>query len=213
MPLTKTLPLSSLSIDKWVEGLAAIPATEFSQENVQRYIDQRAILSGSLQPYTFFSPDRYTRNLIFKNEVFECLAMCWNVGQSSSIHNHGDRLGWMYLAIGRLYIQNYCIVARDSSKSTCRLVATDGVELNAEQASDVDREDGVHKVCNLPRFGKPAVSVHVYQRPMDFCEVYSLEKGTYDVVELSYTTQYGCFVPESESKYSLLLSSSCVGEL
>lgn len=189
--VTKITPRASLSIGEWVEGIAAIPAIEFSQQKVQHFIDEHAILSASLEPYTFFSPQRYTRNLIFKNDVFECLAMCWDVGQSSAIHNHSDRLGWMYLASGRLFVQNYCVKARDPMQRTCQLAASDNVELNAAQAADVDREHGVHRVCNLRRFAQRAISVHVYERPMDSCEVYSLERGTYEVVQLSYTTEYG----------------------
>lgn len=195
MRVTKTMSRASLSVGQWVEGLAAIPAHEFSQDNVQRYIDQHSILNGSLEPYTFFSAERYTRNLIFKNDLFECLAMCWDIGQSSAIHNHNDKLGWIYLTGGRLFVQNYCVQARDPVQRTCQLIASNSVELHAEEAADVDREHGVHKVCNLPGFQERAISVHVYQRPMDQCEVYSLETGTYETVKLSYISEYGRLNP------------------
>lgn len=189
--MTKPTLLAELDVDQWLEGLARIPATEFSQENVQRYIQQQAIVADSLKPYAFFSPRQYSRNLIFKNEVFECLALCWDIGQSSSVHNHNDRLGWVYLSSGRLFVQNYLVQAQDPLRGTCRLIPTNSVELHAGQAADVDREEGVHKVCNLARFQERAISVHVYQRPMDQCEVYSLETGTYETVNLTYTSEYG----------------------
>lgn len=193
--MTKPTLVAELAVDQWLAGLARIPATEFSQENVQRYIHQHAIAPDSLKPFTFFSAGHYTRNLIFKNEVFECLALCWDVGQSSSVHNHNDRLGWVYLSSGRLFVQYYVVESQDSVRRTCYVMPTSSVELHAGQAADVDREDGVHKVCNLPRFQERAISVHVYQSPMNHCEVYSLETGTYETVDLSYTSEYGRLSP------------------
>lgn len=193
--MTKPTLLAQLDVDQWIAGLTRIPTTEFSQDKVQRYIHQHAIATDSLKPYTFFSAHRYTRNLIFKNEVFECLALCWDIGQSSSVHNHNDRLGWIYLSSGRLFVQNYVVTSQDSVRRTCRVSPTDSVELHAGQAADIDREEGVHKVCNLPRFQERAFSVHVYQRPMNQCEVYSLETGTYETVDLSYTSEYGRLNP------------------
>ncbi|MGB7438198.1 MAG: cysteine dioxygenase family protein, partial [Candidatus Acidiferrum sp.] len=164
--MPKPMLRAELQIKDWVQGLAEIPAAEFTQDDVQRYILGHAILPSSLEPFIFFSSERYTRNLIFKNDVFECLALCWDIGQSSSTHDHNDKLGWIYLASGRLFVQNYHVEERDPIRRTCRLIPTEAAELGADQASYVDREQAVHKVCNLPRFSQRAISVHVYQQPM-----------------------------------------------
>lgn len=132
---------------------------------MQEYIRRHTIEQESLKPYLFFSPQHYTRNLIFKNDVFECLAVCWDLGQQSAIHDHNDKSGWFYLAMGRLFIQNYRVEERDPVRRTCRLIPNDGVELSADQAGFVDKEEDVHKVCNLPRFNGRAVSVHIYRQP------------------------------------------------
>ena len=184
-----------LSIQDWVQGLSEIPASQFTQENVQHYVLQHAVDPQSLKPYAFFTPQRYGRNLIFKNDVFECLALCWDIDQSSSIHNHNDRLGWIYLAEGRLFVQNYTVQNRDPLHHTCRLSPTDSCELGASHSAYVDKEQAVHKVSNLPRYQQRAVSVHVYQQPMSQCEIYSLEAGTYEVVQLSYTSELGRLNP------------------
>src|SRR5712672_1587665 len=79
-----------LPIDEWVKGLAAIRESEFTLEAVQDYILQHAVLPETLEKYLFFSKGNYTRNLIFKNDVFECMTICWEIGQFSRIHNHRD---------------------------------------------------------------------------------------------------------------------------
>ena len=78
----------------------------------------------SLSPYLFFSPTTYTRNLVFKNELFEVLALCWEVGQVSRIHDHHDQQYWMAVTTGRLKNQNYRVLDRDPEKLTCRIEPT-----------------------------------------------------------------------------------------
>ena len=193
--MTKPILAAQLTIQDWIRGLAEIPATEFIQDNVQHHIHNHAILPSSLQPYTFFSSKRYTRNLIFKNGIFECLALCWDIGQASSIHDHADKLGWIYLVTGRLFVQSYRLEQRDPIHNTCRLIPTDSAELGRNPSAYIDHEQAIHKVSNLARFHERAISVHVYQQPISECEVYSLQTGTYEVVQLSYTSEFGHLNP------------------
>jgi Cysteine dioxygenase type I len=39
----------------------------------------------------YFSAERYTRNLIQATSLYELIALCWEVGQRSTIHNHRDQ--------------------------------------------------------------------------------------------------------------------------
>ena len=189
---------TELPVDAWLRGIAAIQKADFTRDNVLRYISHNAIDRKTLEPYIFFSSKRYARNLIFKNELFECLAMCWDIGQASSIHDHNDKLGWIYLAQGRLFVQNYSIEARDPSRQTCRVVPTNAAQLSANNSAYVDHDEAVHKVSNLPEYQERAVSIHVYERPMSQCEVYSLETGSYQVIQLAYTSEYGKLNPGIE---------------
>ena len=93
---------AELPIQDWVRVLTTVPANEFSKDHVQRHIFERTIERSSLEPYVFFSPSHYTRNLVFKNNAFECLVICWDIGQSSAIHDHNDKSAWIYLVEGRL---------------------------------------------------------------------------------------------------------------
>ena len=107
MPKQAKLASEQLSIDDWVKDLAAVPERDFTLETVQNYILQHPVRPETLDKYLFFSRGNYTRNLIFKNEVFECMTICWEIGQSSRIHNHRDQNCWMSAPIGRLRVQNF----------------------------------------------------------------------------------------------------------
>jgi hypothetical protein len=50
----------------------------------------------------------------------------------------------------------------------------------------LDGPADIHAVTNLPEFGADAVSVHVYARPYDECDIYDVETGTVQRVRLDY---------------------------
>jgi predicted metal-dependent enzyme (double-stranded beta helix superfamily) len=184
-----------LPIEEWVKGLAAMPEREFTLEAVQEYILQNAVQPETLEKYLFFSKGNYTRNLIFKNDVFECMTICWEIGQFSRIHNHRDQNCWMSAPIGRLRVQNFHVEERDAQRGTCHLVATDVYDMDAAHPAYVNPLEPVHQVLNLAEFKQRAVSIHVYSKPFDTCEIYQREKGTYADAPLHYTSEYGKLNP------------------
>jgi cysteine dioxygenase len=184
-----------LHITDWVKGLAAIPERDFSLQNVQDYILRHSVRPETLDKYCFYSKGNYTRNLVFKNDVFECMTICWEIGQASRIHNHRGQNCWMSAPIGRLKVQNFRVDARDPARGTCRIIPTDIYEMDAAHPAYVNPLEPVHQVLNLPEFNQRAVSIHVYSKPFDSCEVYQREKGTYGDVPLHYTSEYGKLNP------------------
>ncbi len=192
---------SQLHISDWVQKLAAVPERDFTLENIQNFILAHSICPESIKKYLFWSKGNYTRNLIFKNNLFECMAICWEIGQFSRIHNHRDQNCWMAAPIGRLKVQNFHVEDRNSTganRGTCRLVATDVYEMDAVHPAYVNPLEPVHQVLNLPEFQQRAVSIHVYSRPFDTCEVYLRENGTYSDVPLHYTSEYGVLNPSEK---------------
>jgi cysteine dioxygenase len=193
--MAQKLATEQLTITDWVKGLAAIPERDFTLENVQDYILRHAVRPDTLEKYCFYSKGNYTRNLIFKNEVFECMTICWEVGQASRIHNHRGQNCWMSAPIGRLKVQNFRVDDRDAAHGTCRIIPTEIYEMDAAHPAYVNPLEPVHQVLNLPEFNQRSVSIHVYSKPFDTCEVYLREKGTYGDVPLHYTSQYGKLDP------------------
>jgi cysteine dioxygenase len=194
--LAKEISVQQISINDWVKGLQEIPDERFTLEIVQEYISNHAVMPETLEKYSFFSRGNYTRNLIFKNHMFECMTVCWEVGQSSRIHNHRDQNCWMSTPVGRLKVQNFRVEQQNAAKGTCRIVPTDIYVMDAEHPAYVNPLEPVHQVLNLPEYGKRAVSVHVYSKPFDICEIYQRENGTYCDAPLHYTSEYGKLNPE-----------------
>jgi cysteine dioxygenase len=196
--MSEQVTVEQFAITDWVKNLAAIQERDFTLENVQNYILHHAVRPESLDKYLFFSKGSYTRNLIFRNEVFECMAICWEVGQFSRIHNHRDQNCWMSAPIGRLKVQNFHVDVRDASQSICHLTPTEIYEMDATHPAYVNPLEPVHQVLNLPEFNQRAVSIHVYSKPFDMCEVYYRDQGTYADVPLHYTSEYGQLHPDEK---------------
>jgi len=181
-----------VSIQDFATALRKLPALAFDRtDQVFDFLKVTPVVSDTLAPYLKWDRQHYTRNLIDKTPLYELIAICWEVGQSSSVHNHQGQNCWMAVPIGRLVVQNYRTISQDLTEGKCKLEATNRVEMNPGNPCRVDPLEPVHSVLNPREFNQRAVSLHVYSRPIDSCVVYSPEKGTCGKITLHYTTEYG----------------------
>ncbi|HKE32010.1 MAG TPA: cysteine dioxygenase family protein [Candidatus Angelobacter sp.] len=184
--------MPGIAIQEFVSRLRCCGEKDFREvKAVHKLLQDSPVDPQSIEPYLLWDRQHYTRNLIDKTPLYELLAICWEVGQISSIHNHKDQNCWMAVPIGRLLVQNYKVIAQDLKAGTCDLIPTDVVEMNPTSPAAVDPKDPVHKVYNPAEFGQRAVSLHVYSRPYDSCVVYSEEQHKCGEIKLSYTSEYG----------------------
>ena len=181
------------SIDEFVAGLRQLPAEAFdvTPGPVQQYLKDHPVAPDTLKPYLCWDAQHYTRNLIDKTELYELLAVCWEVGQQSSIHNHHNQNCWMAAPIGRLVVQNYRAKSEDIQAGRCKITPTYTVNITVASPAFVDPAEPIHKVVNPRENQERAVTLHVYSRPFDRCVVYSEEQGTCGEIALRNTTEYG----------------------
>ncbi len=152
---------------------------------------QITVFAAPTPLYLFWDAQHYTRNLIDKTELYELLAICWEVGMKSSIHNHKGQNCWMAAPLGKLAVHNYRVLNEDLAAHCCNIVPTDVVDITPHSPVAVDPLNPVHDVRNPREWNQRAVSLHVYSRPFDSCVVYSVEKGTCGEIGLGYTSKYG----------------------
>ena len=188
---TQVLP-RQLSVKDFVSELRKFPPTAFNHTaELLTFLQHNSVSPDTLASYLKWDQQHYTRNLIDKTPLYELIAICWEVGQVSSVHNHRDQNCWMAVPIGRLMVENFHLVSQDVDHGQCELKPTDTVEMNPAHPCAVNPADPVHRVVNPKQFGERAVSLHIYSRPFDTCVVYSPEQGTCGVIKLHYTTMFG----------------------
>jgi cysteine dioxygenase len=182
----------TVSIQKLVEDLRQMPESMFiPTEPLRRFLEMNPVEADSLTSYLTWSRQHYTRNLIDRTPVYELMAICWEVGQASSVHNHRDQNCWMAVPIGRLQVENFHLVHQDIAGGISKLEPLNIVEMNVSHPCAVDPNDPVHRVVNPREFNQRAVSLHIYSRPFDTCIVYSPEQGTCGEIQLHFNTEYG----------------------
>jgi cysteine dioxygenase len=179
-----------VTVDRFLRGLQALSEAEFTLDRVGSYLEQTPVDPESLSPYLLYRTTHYTRNLVYKSDLFELIVLCWEVGQISRIHNHQGQRCWMAVPIGCLAVQNYAVVRADD-RGYCELREADRLVMDPRHPSAVAPETPIHAVLNLPEYSQPAASLHVYSRPYDRCLVYSLEKRSCTEVPLFYDSEYG----------------------
>jgi len=181
-----------VGIEDFVSQLREFPESAFHRtDQIIEFLATTSVAPDTLVPYLTWDRQHYTRNLIDKTPLYELIAICWEVGQVSSVHNHRDQNCWMAVRIGRLHVENFHLEFQDMAAGKCRLTASNTVEMSPANPCAVDPGDPVHRVVNPREANRRAVSLHVYSRPFDSCVVYSPEQGTCGDVKLHYNTIFG----------------------
>jgi len=190
--------MPGVAVEELISRLRACRENDFVEvKRIHELLRSTPVEPESIARYLVWSSQRYTRNLIDKTPLYELMAICWEVGQASSIHNHQGQNCWMAVPIGRLLIQNYKVLNEDLAAGTCDVVPADIVEMNPTAPAAVNPAEPVHRVYNPVEFGQRAVSLHVYSKPYDSCVVYSDEQHKCGEIKLSYTSEFGALSQRS----------------
>ena len=181
--------MKATTIEKFVSGLCSVTEEEFTVENIFDFMAQTPVEADSLNSFLHFSPKFYTRNLIHKNELFEVMALCWDAGQASRVHNHSEQKCWMSVPAGQLRVQNFRTVECDERRRICLLEESDRFDISLAEPAKVELDEPIHQVLNVSE--ERAVSLHVYSKPFDTCLSYCRETNRFSEVKLYYSSING----------------------
>ncbi len=185
-PIYSPAPVAA---DQFVEGIRRLSEGIITKQKIYDYLVACEIRAEDLERYKLWLPDRHTRNKIFRNDMIEVMLICWPVGTVTPLHTHNGQLGWMTMIEGRLIVENYRKLACNRPENEqvvgmdCLAGATE-IEmqhLDTELAvrggplNTVDKTQTIHRIRNLADWNQPAVSLHVYSRPIDSCVVFDIE--------------------------------------
>ena len=192
MSTTTTTSAGTVLVQQLIDHLDELGEGDFlSVERPLAVLRANPVDPDSLAPYIFWNSQHYTRNLIHKTGLYELLAICWDVGMKSSVHNHKEQNCWMAAPVGKLEVHNYRVLEEDLASQHCNIIPTDTVQITRSNPVAVDPLNPVHDVRNPREWNQRAVSLHLYSRPFDSCVVYSCEQNTCGEIGLCYTSMYG----------------------
>ena len=182
-----------MTIDELVATLCRVPQDALG--SVGDHLQGVVVDDASLSPYVSWDAGRYTRNLIFRNDLFELLAVCWDVGSCSPIHNHAGQNCWLYVHQGTLCVDDYVLTdARQAGQVGDNIGVLRSGQMCYLSPGTVEHRGAsneIHRVRNKRRFNSRAVSLHVYSRPIDQCLVYHPANRTAAIKNTGYDTVRG----------------------
>jgi cysteine dioxygenase len=180
-----------ISAADFVADLRSFEDGPITRDRVLDYLRDTAVSRPSLDPFVHFQAEAYTRNLIYRDDTFEIMAVCWAPGQRTVIHTHNGQLGWMSVEQGALAVINYKWLGCNASDNT-------ELDLDRREVQEcfpggpvntVDKVQTIHQVVVQGK--EPVVSLHVYSRPIDSCVAFDLEKRTCYRRDLTFYSKYG----------------------
>jgi len=193
----------AIPVEEFVDRLRILSEGVITKQAMYDFLVSWEIRPADLERFKLWLPDRHTRNKIFRNNLVECMLICWPVGSITPLHTHNGQLGWMTMLEGKLVVENYrkvdCnrpenqqVVGMDCLAGATRIemkqLATElcvpGGPLNT-----VDKRQTIHRIKNLTEWNERAVSLHVYSRPIDSCVVFDLENQSCFRRDLKYDNE------------------------
>lgn len=191
-----------MSIDDFVMKLRSFEAGLITRDSVLDFCDSVQLTDSSLRPYLHFDDKFYTRNLIYRDDLFEVMAICWQPGQKTAVHTHNGQLCWMLTQRGAIEVVDYkwmgcdhpefqnvvgidCLAGSDHTKVE-RLR-----EVEATAGGPVVTADKLQTIHQLFNLSEPTVSIHIYSRPIDSCVAFDMEKQHCYRRQLAYFSKYG----------------------
>jgi cysteine dioxygenase len=202
--IVKSHPLRT-SVADFVEGLRALEPDVITQGKVLDYLSQVKLPFASLEPYIFWNDSYYTRNLIYRDELFEVMTLCWRADQKTPIHTHNGQLGWMQVVQGEVLTHQYRYLSCSNPENQnvigldC-LGGSHNVELerlNTVSCADdgkvvtVDKLQTIHQIENADKAEAGCVSLHIYSKPIDSCVAFDLRSHRCGRRVLHYFSKMG----------------------
>lgn len=139
---------------------------ETELKNFEKHLKESQISSDDLQNYLYFSQKKYTRNLIFQNDKFELMTLCWEAKQETPIHDHNGSRGIVLVTQGTLHE----VIYKQTPNPPC-LIKVSEVNAGEKAITSIDDSIGYHKIIN--NSGERAVSLHLYAKPIEAFYVYN----------------------------------------
>jgi len=163
---------SITSIQELIENFD--DADPFEQSKIIKNID---IPINDFLQYASWRGGCYTRNCLAKNEEYEFILLCWDGNCETAIHDHAGQNCWVYQVDG--------IVRETRYSGEAESLITESVgDLKPGQMSYMNDKLGYHKIENIS--GEKAMTLHVYVKPIDACQVLNEENENFELKEMVY---------------------------
>lgn len=194
-----------IGIDEFVERLRGFEQGVITRDEVLDFCSGVQVSDASLDPYVHYDERIYTRNLVYRDDLFEVMTICWAPGQKTAVHTHNGQLCWMIPQRGNLGVVDYKWLGCDHPEKQ-NVIGIDCLAGSEHTKIEVVREveacaggpvltadklQTIHRLYNLSETTERAVSIHIYSRPIDSCVAFDMRNQRCFRRELTYYSRHG----------------------
>lgn len=151
-------------VDRLEQALRGLHSSGEMTGSVASWLRSALPAAASLAPPAGHAGDRrYSRSLLYTCDAFEILAIHWEPGCVTPIHDHGGALCWFAVAKGNMGVENYLRYDSGQTPGHAR-IGLEGRE-DLEPGGIDYRADDVH-LHRCIAGGAAATTLHLYARPL-----------------------------------------------
>ncbi len=143
-------------------------------ETLQGLLESAGVTREDLKAVCKFKCECYQRNRIKATQWYELVALCWQSGQKSQIHDHASSSCAFRVVEGTVTERRF----EKNPDGTVRPVETNTLEPGSICAAE---DEAIHEVCNNES-ESDLITLHIYSPPLKM-QTYELGVGVYDEQE------------------------------
>ncbi|MEO6913423.1 MAG: cysteine dioxygenase family protein [Candidatus Baltobacteraceae bacterium] len=172
-----------------IQALARLNLREPSAIGVVSEVLRTTAERGWNHPFAL--PERrcdYTRSLLYKDDRFELLVLCWSPRAETPIHDHGGQRCWSAVLEGALEVQNYRRLD-DAARPGFALIETGATAHYRRGGIDLRHNDReLHAMRTLGN--SRAIALHLYARPITEYTIFNASASSCERQLSSYDADF-----------------------
>lgn len=181
-----------LDLVQRIDGvLAAAPDDAGRCRGVKKVLEDTLLADTNFLEPRFLEPipERYARRLLHRDPQnrYTVIAMVWNVGQGTPLHDHAGIWCVEVVYQGRIRVTSYNAMGGDPERDLVQFRQEKVIHAGVGEAGALIPPFEYHVLENAD--ARPAVTIHVYGGELDHCHVFEQVDGGWlrKYRELTYT--------------------------
>ncbi len=174
-----------ISLEDFVLEMMHMPKKGSTVDQLLQLFRSLCLCDELIEENIHFHETMYSRNLICRTPRFDMLVLCWQPGQTSSVHDHCGSLNCTRVYRGQLTSRVFTI---EDQPEPGRFVLGPAEEEKVGPGgfATVDRGQ-IHQLANTS--DEPLVTIHVYAQPLKTMNVYDVDAQARERVTLRYSLE------------------------
>ena len=166
-----------ISIPQLINALNNCQNNDFGNILTKLHLSNSQI--SRIENICLWKENYYSRNLIYRNNQYEALFLCWQPQNISSIHNHAGQDCWVKILQGTCEEKLYIINQQNQHlKLLSSSISQEGTY------AYINDDIGLHSIQNIGE--NKMINLHIYSNPIEICFAYNLNNNEKKLVQTKY---------------------------